>query len=340
MSETTVARGVQARARQPKSFLLRIGPVYYALVAIFLAGAISQPAFLTLRNIRNILVSVTPWSIATVGQTFVILTAGIDLSVGPVISLTNVIAAFLMKDYPEQAIPIILLCLGVGTAVGLINGLAVYSRALERICMEESFHLKYGYDNVITLATGTMAQGLALEVMYQPSGMVTPGFREVSRGSLGPIPYAVIYLLVLYLVGSYILKRTPYGLSIYAIGGNEASARLSGIRTQRVLLSVYAISGFLAACAGLFIASRIGSGDPLVGEPYALDSITAAVLGGASLFGGIGDLWGGLAGALIIAILSTLLNMNNINPFYHWIIKGAILIGALALDFLRKGRRQ
>lgn len=326
MSETTVAQGVQARARQPKSVLLRIGPVYYALVVIFLAGAISQPAFLTLRNIRNILVSVTPWSIATIGQTFVILTAGIDLSVGPVISLTNVIAAFLMKDYPEQAIPIILLCLAVGTVVGLINGLAVAYLRLNPF--------------IITLATGTVAQGLALEVMYQPSGMVTPGFREVSRGSLGPIPYAVIYLLVLYLVGSYILKRTPYGLSIYAIGGNEASARLSGIRTRRVLLSVYAISGFLAACAGLFIASRIGSGDPLVGEPYALDSITAAVLGGASLFGGIGDLWGGLAGALIIAILSTLLNMNNINPFYHWIIKGAILISALALDFLRKGRRR
>jgi len=326
MSETTIAAGTQPRARPKGNIFLRIGPVYYALVTILAIGTISQPTFLTLRSVRNILVSATPWSIATIGQTVVILTAGIDLSVGPVISMTNVIAADLMKKYPEQAILIILLCLAAGLMVGIVNGLAVAYLRLNPF--------------IITLATGTAVQGLALEIMYQPSGMVTSGFRQVSRGTLGPIPYAVGYLLILYLVGSYILKRTPYGLSIYAVGGNETSARLSGIRTKRILLSVYAISGLLATCAGLFIASRIGSGDPLVGEPYALDSITAAVLGGASLFGGVGDLWGGLAGALIIAILSTLLNMNNINPFYQWIIKGAILIGALAIDFFRKGGRQ
>ncbi len=326
MNETTISTGVQSRARPKKNIFLRIGPVYYALIIIFFIGAVSQPALLSMRGIRNILVSATPLSIATVGQTAVVLTAGIDLSAGSVISLTNVIAAFLMKDYPELALSIILLCLAAGLTVGIINGLAVAYLRLNPF--------------IITLASGIVVQGLALEIMYQPSGMVTQGFREVARGTLGPIPLPVIYLLALYLIGSYILKRTPYGLSIYAVGGNETSARLSGIRTRRILLSVYAISGLLAACAGLFVASRIGSGDPLVGEAFTLDSIAAVVLGGTSLFGGVGGLWGGFAGAIIIAALSTLLNLNNINPFYQWIVKGVILIGALAIEFFRRGGRR
>jgi len=226
-----------------------------------------------------------------------------------------------MKPYPDRVFEIVVLCLASGLLIGLANGLAIAYLRLNPF--------------IITLATGIIIQGLTLGIMYQPGGLVTPDFVKIAKISIGPIPYAFFYIIILYLVGTYILRRTPFGLSIYAIGGNETSARLSGIRTKRVLIYVYMISGFMASLAGLFIASRIGSGDPIVGDPFSLDSITAAVLGGTSIFGGVGTLIGGLAGAFIITILSTILNLNNISPFYQWIAKGITLIAALAIDLWR-----
>lgn len=322
MSTGPLSDNNSAAASQKVNLLRRIGPVYYALALLFLIGAISHSALLNERSLRNIVVSSTPLCIATVGQTLTMLTAGIDLSIGSVISLTNVVAAFLMRQNPEHVVSIVVLCLAIGVALGALNGFAVAYMRLNPF--------------ILTLATGIVVQGLALEIMYQPGGLVTRSFRMVARGTFGPFPYSVFYLLFLYVIGAYIIKRTTYGLSIYAVGGNELSSHLSGIRTKRVKASVYIISGFLASCSGLFLSSRIGSGDPLVGEPYSLDSITAAILGGVSLFGAVGDLWGGLAGAMIIGTLSTILNLNNISTFYQWIIKGCILIAALALDLWRK----
>jgi len=308
-------------------YILRnIGPVYYALLILIIIGVVTQPSFTTLRNISNIIISTTPWAIAAIGQTMVLLTAGIDLSLGSVISLTNTIAAFLMKQYPDQMIGIVLLCISLGVLVGIINGIGVAHLRLNPF--------------ILTLATGITIKGLTLSVMYQPGGLVTDQFLKISRVKLGPIPLALFYILVLYGIGWYLLKKTPFGLSIYAVGGNETAARLSGIRTERVKIAVYAISGFLASLSGLFIASRIGSGDPLVGDPISLDTLTAAVLGGTSLFGGVGGLIGSLAGAFFIGTLSTTLNLNNISPFLQWVIKGLILILALALDLWQKSKNR
>lgn len=334
---TTVTRS-KAVSRNPLAVLMHVSPVYYALAALVLLAALSQPSFLTGPSLTNIIRNSAVLGIATIGQIATMLVAGIDLSIGAVISLTTVIAALLMESNPDAVAGIVALCLLVGVVIGLVNGIGVAWLRLNPL--------------IITLATGTALQGLSLHILYSPGGMVTRGFRDISRGAfgpwdcafcpggtLGPIPYAAVILAVLYLLGSWVLSRTIYGLSIYAVGGNEASARLSGIRTQRVKLSVYVISSVLAVLAGLFLASRIGSGDPLVGDPYTLDSITAAVLGGTSLFGGVGDLWGGLAGVLTLSVLSTMLNINNVSPFYQFIIKGAILIGALALGYVRaRGR--
>lgn len=304
----------------------RIGPVYYALLALIVFAVVTQPAFSSGAAMRNVLVSSTTLAIITVGQTAVMLVGGIDLSIGPVMSLVTAVAAVQMQSNPELALPIVFLCLGIGLVVGLVNGFAVSYLGLNPL--------------ILTLATATAVQGIALAILYSPGGLVTRGFRDISRGSLGPIPYGVIYILVLYLIASYMLRRTRYGLNVYAVGGNETSARLSGLRVKRIKLTQYVFSGFLAATGGLYLVSRIGSGDPLVGEPFTLDSIAAAVLGGTSLFGGVGDVWGGLAGVLIIGILSTLLNLNNVSSFYQFIIKGVILIGALAVNFLRtRGRK-
>jgi len=321
MNDTTITAEKQSQSRSLKSIFRHIRPVFYALFLLCTIGIITQPNFLTIRNLRNIILSTTPWAIATIGQSLTLLTAGIDLSIGPVVSLTNTVAAFLMKDYPEYALGISFLCIALGLLVGLINGLVIAYLRLNPF--------------LFTLASGIVIQGLTLGIMYQPGGIVTPEFLKISRVSIGVFPLAIFYILVLYAIGSFILKRTSFGLSIYAVGGNQYSARLSGIRIERVLIAVYTISGFTAALAGLFIASRIGSGDPIVGEPISLDTLTAAVLGGTSLFGGIGDLWGGLAGAFFIGTLSTTLNLNNVSPFYQWIVKGFILIAAMAIDLWR-----
>jgi len=322
MTDLPVPRNQKFISDKIKVLSRSIRPVYYALFLLCVIGILTQPTFLSLRNVRNIILSTTPWAIATIGQTLALLTGGIDLSIGPVVSLTNVLAALLMKNHPDQVWPIVFLCIGCGLAVGAINGVAI-----------SRLHLN---PFILTLATGTIIQGMTLSIMYQPGGLVTPEFLQLSRDSLGMIPYVLFYIIFLYVIGSFILKRTPFGLSIYAVGGNEISARLSGIRTSRVIVAVYTISGLLAALAGLFLASRIGSGDPLVGDPISLDTITAAILGGVSLFGGIGDLVGGLAGAFFIGILSTVLNLNNVSPFYQWIVKGFILIVALAIDLWRQ----
>jgi ribose transport system permease protein len=322
MGETTIRTETGHLQRRKKTFFQKISPVYYALLLLCVVGAITQPTFLSLRNFRNVIISGTPLAIVTIGQTMALLTAGIDLSIGPVISLTNTIAAFFMKPYPDRVFEIVIICLASGLLIGLANGLAIAYLRLNPF--------------IITLATGTIIQGITLGIMYQPGGLVTAEFGKIAKISIGPIPYAIFYIIILYLIGAYILRRTPFGLSIYAVGGNETSARLSGIRTKRVLIFVYMISGFTAVLAGLFIASRIGSGDPIVGDPFSLDTITAAVLGGTSLFGGVGTFTGGLAGAFIITILSTILNLNNISPFYQWIAKGITLIAALAIDLWRK----
>ena len=307
--------------------LSNIGPVYYALVILIIIGVVSQPTFTSVRNARNIIISTTPWAITAIGQTMVLLTAGIDLSLGSIISLTNTLAAFLMKQSPEQMVAIVFLCIASGIVVGFINGVGVAYLKLNPF--------------IFTLATGIVTQGITLAIMYQPGGLVTDQFLKISRASIGPIPAALFYILILYAMGWFLLKMTPLGLAIYAVGGNETAARLSGIDTKRIKLAVYTISGFLASLAGLFIASRIASGDPIVGDPISLDTITASVLGGTSLFGGIGGLIGSLSGSFFIGILSSTLNLNNVSPFLQWIIKGLMLIIALALDLWQKpGKRK
>jgi ribose transport system permease protein len=300
-----------------------IGPVYVALVVLALIAQYTEPAVLTERSIRNIIIGSTALGIVTIGQTLTMLIAGIDLSIGSVMSLVTVIAAVEMKAHPDRVNLIVLLCLGAGVGVGIVNGIGTAYLNINPL--------------IFTLASGTAIQGWALHILYSPGGRVTRDFRELARGMLtDTVPNAALYLLVLYVIGTFILRFTAFGQSIYAVGGNEVSARLSGLRTRRIKLTVYVLSGFMAALGGLFLVGRIGSGDPLAGEPFTLDSITAGVLGGTSLFGGIGGLWGGLAGVFIFGLLNTLLNLNKVSSFYQWIIKGAILIGALAVNFLRR----
>jgi ribose transport system permease protein len=243
-----------------------------------------------------------------------------------VISLSNVIAALLMQRSPGLAIPIMIFCVLAGMAVGLLNGLLVaYARV-------SAF--------IITLAVGIALQGVTLDIMKQPGGEVTQGLAQISRITWGRVPVVTIVLVVLVLLLAWAIRRTPLGISLIAVGGNEASARMSGLPVLRLKALVYVISGGLASCAGLLLASRVSSGDPLIGTPYSLDSITAAVLGGTSLVGGVISGVGALVAGVLLTLINTLLNLRGMSPFLQWIVKGAILIAALSLDFLRRRARR
>jgi len=212
----------------------------------------------------------------------------------------------------------------LGAAVGLANGM---------LC---SFSGASPF--IITLAMGIALQGVALQIMYQPGGLVTAGFRQVARANWGAFPVTTVAVVVLALILATSIRRTAWGVSLIAIGGNEASARLSGIPVRRHVLLLYTLSGLLAACAGLFLASRIRTGDPLVGDPFTLDSVTVAVLGGSSFLGGSISVVSTTVAAIVLAMINTVLNLREVSPFFQWMLKGAILILALSFDLFRRRR--
>jgi len=299
-----------------------VGAPLFLIVVLLIAGAAIEPAMTGERAIRNILTSATPLILAGIGQAMVILVGGIDLSIGAVISVTNVLAVALMTAYPDMTAPIVLGVLVLGATIGLVNGvLCAFSGASPFI---------------ITLAMGIALQGVAFEIMYQPGGVVGAGFRQIARANWGMLPVATAVIVAMALLLAFAIRRTSWGVSLIAIGGNETSARLSGIAVKRQTVLLYVLSGFLSACAGLFLASRISSGDPLVGEPVTLDSITVAVLGGSSFIGGSISVVGTTVAAILLAMINTLLNLKDVSPFYQWMLKGAILIIALSLDLLRR----
>jgi ribose transport system permease protein len=296
------------------------------LLGLIVVAVLIEPILLNERALRNVFTSANPLLLVTAGQALTMLTGGIDLSVASVLSLANVIAAFAMQKWPEYAVVVVLASLLAGTGVGALNGWLVSYARLNPF--------------IITLAIGMAVQGLTLEIMSVPSGLVTAGFRQIARTAIGPVPVVTMVIGAAFVVLALLLRQTPHGVALFAVGGNEASARMSGLPTRRLKLAVYAASGLCSACAGLFLAARVGSGDPLIGDPYSLDSITASVLGGTSLIGGVINLAGALVASVLLALINTLLNLKGISPFYQWIAKGMILIAALSLDLLRHQRRR
>jgi ribose transport system permease protein len=292
------------------------------LVVLIILAIIVEPTLISPRAVKNILTSSNPLIVVAIGQALVMLTGGVDLSVGSVISLSNVITALLMQRSPGLALPIMIGCVLAGMTIGLLNGLLVaYARV-------SAF--------IITLAIGIALQGVTLDIMKEPGGAVTDGLAQVSRVTWDRVPAVTVVLAVLVLLLAWAIRRTPLGVSLVAVGGNEASARMSGLPVRRLKTLVYLISGALAACAGLLLASRVSSGDPLIGQPYSLDSVTAAVLGGTSLVGGVISGVGAFVASVLLTLINTLLNLRGMSPFLQWIVKGTILIGALSLDLLRR----
>ncbi len=304
--------------------LRQFGLLFVALFIVILMSFLS-PVFLTSQNITNILRQISLNGILSVGMTFVILTGGIDLSVGSVVGITGVITGSLMiNDTNWMAAALAALVLSV--ICGAINGWLIAYVGFQPF--------------IATLSTMTIGRGFALAYSNgKPYTITNAGFIKIGQGYLGSIPIPIILLVIFCAAGLIILQMTTFGRYVFAIGGNKSAARLSGVRTRRVELFVYVISSVCAWMVGLILAARISSGQPTAGESYEMDAIAATAIGGTSMNGGIGSLTGTILGFVIIGLLSNSMNLMNINSFYQQIVKGLLIIIAVFLDMKTKGKK-
>jgi ribose transport system permease protein len=279
-------------------------------------SSVGSHTFLKPRNIVNVLRQAVGIGLVSIGQTFVILSAGIDLSVGSVISLTSCLTAGLMMGRDAMIIPVAALVIALALFIGFCNGLIIVKTGITPL--------------IVTLGTMSIIQGTVLVYTDAAYGEVAPAFSFLSWGEIGLIPFPVFLFAVVGATGFFILRRTPFGGYIYAIGDNEETARLSGIKTGRVKIYAYMICSFTAAMTGLFLASRMGMGDPLIGTPYMLDSLVPVLIGGTLLSGGKGSLIGTFAGIFILTVLSNSLNILEVSGYWQWVTEGAIILVAVA----------
>lgn len=282
------------------------------------------PSFLTFQNFTNVLRQVSITAIIAVGMTFVIITGGIDISVGSIVALCGVIAALALKSN-IPIFPSILLAFIVGIVAGLFNGVLVaYGRVLPFVATLGTMYLIRG--GVLIIAKGQAIWDL-------------PGqFVKIGTGYFLGIPIPVITMLVIYTLGYVLLKHFTFGRYVFGIGDDEESARLCGIPVRKIKLLTYGLCGLLSGVAGVILAGRLGSGQPSVGQGYELVAIAAAVIGGNSLSGGKGSVFGTLIGAFILGVVSNALNLWGVASFFQIVITGGIVIVAVLADKLKKNK--
>jgi ribose transport system permease protein len=298
------------------ALLRRFGLLLAFGVLVAVLSLISDQ-FLTVGNIVNLLVQASVIATIAVGMTMVILTAGIDLSVGSVLALSAVVTADLLKT----ELPVFVAVLG-GLSVGGLSGLV--SGLLVTVVNIPPF--------IATLGMMSLVRGLALTYAGgMPITSLPSGFQFLGTGTILAIPVPIIIMAVAYAVGILLLTRSKLGQYIYAIGNNAVAARVSGLPVKTIKILVYVISGALAALAGFILVARLDSAQPTMGIRYELDTIAAVVVGGTVLSGGHGTLWGTILGALIMAVIANAINILGISPFYAQVVQGAVIIGALLI---------
>ena len=282
-------------------------PGYGIAVVLFVALSLTTSDFLRSGNIVNLFNQQAALTNVAIGQTFVLIAAGLDISVGAVMSLTT---AILSLDLP--AVVSIPLAFAAAALVGLCNGVGVTVFRIHPILM--------------TLSSMTVVQGVTLLLRPVPGGRVPAVVTVMANATVGGLPVPVILTVVVVGVGILILNRTTFGLHVLAVGASPDNARLGGVPVNRVLLGCYVLASLFAAVAGFHLAGRIGSGDPLVGDTFSVDSIAAAALGGTLLAGGIGSIAGTVGGVALLALLANGLNLLDVSPFYQIVIKGLLLV--------------
>lgn len=296
----------------------KYGLIVILLLAVIVLSIVSD-AFLSWTNMMNVLRQVSITGILAVGMTLIILTGGIDLSIGALMAVAAVIAASIVRGNPDLTIIAIIVGMAAG---GFLSGISGSMTAKLKVA-----------PFVATLAMMTIARGIALIYTNgRPITIESPSFLYLGQGYLGPIPFPVVIFIIICVFVGILLTKTKFGRYIYAIGGNENATKISGVNVAKVKIWVYIINGFLAGLAGVLLASRISSGQPNSGLGYELDAIAAVVIGGTSLFGGVGTLTGTIVGVLIIGVINNGLNLMDVSSYYQQIVKGIIIAGAVILD--------
>jgi ribose/xylose/arabinose/galactoside ABC-type transport system permease subunit len=271
----------------------------------------------------NVLEQAAALGFASLGQAIVVLVGGIDLSVGATVAVCTVVLSALAEQHPSLMVPLIAVTLLFGAAIGAVNGLLTVRTGVHPL--------------IVTLGTASVLNGAVLLYTLQPTGGVPSWFQDFAYGRLGPFPLSGLLMLACFAVMAFWLARSRTGRAIYAVGGSVEAARLTGLRTGRTIVTAYALSGFFAALTALYYVSRTGTGDPRVGEPLTLASITPVVVGGVLLGGGRGGVGGVLLGVFLISLLNNLLNYMNVSTFLQWVAQGLIIIAAVSFA---AGRRR
>ena len=296
----------------------------FILVIFLIAMAFLSDRFFTFKNLTNVGRQISLNAILALGMTLVIISGGIDLSVGGVCALGCCVCAKILNSTGSSlfAIAVVLL---IGLAVGAFNGFVVSKTGIAPF--------------IVTLSTVSIIRGITLVMTNaSPMPISNAAFKFIGQGTLLGIPFPIYITLILAIITAFVMNKTVFGRYVYAIGGNERSAVVAGIQVKKVKISVYMVSGFLAAFTAIIYTSRLSSGVPSLGDGFEMDAITAAVIGGASLAGGQGHIWGTMIGAVIIGILNNALNLLNINSYFQDIVKGVVVLLAVLFDFFIQSR--
>ncbi len=314
-------RGVNERWPAAAATLRKYG-AGVALILLLVFSSLQSDRFLQVDNILNVLRQISIIGVLALGMTFVIITAGIDLSVGSMLSVVVVYTADTVQT--RGVLAGVLTALGLGVGFGLINGLGVAVGKIQPF--------------VMTLGMLAFAKGVALIFTEgQPVSITNDAFLAFGNGRTLGIPNPAVVFLILLVMCMFVLRGTVFGRSVYAVGSNEEAARLSGIPVRSTKCAVYVISGLMVGIAGVLYASQLGVGTPVAGDGKELDAIAATVVGGTSLFGGIGTAGGTFIGAAILGVLSNILNLSGVSPYVQYLFRGGLIVAAVLLQ--RRGGR-
>lgn len=293
------------------------------LLIMVIGLSVGTDTFLTYRNLINVLRQITFYAMIGFGEMAIIITGGFDMSAGSIVGLTSVLTAMVAQNASTPVIVIFLVAAMIGLAVGMFNGGMVAYVGVPPF--------------IATMGSQIICRGLALLIADgRPINGLSDSFVWLGAGSIGLLPIPVIFIIISAIITWYLMKYTKTGRHIYAVGGNAQAALVSGIKTKRIKLFVFMFEGVLCAIAGMVLTARVSSGQPSLGEGFEMDAIAGAVIGGVSLSGGVGTIYGVVCGALVIGVLNNGMDLLNINGYWQQIAQGALIVLAVTLDILRQ----
>ena len=300
--------------------------IFVIFIALVVVLACLKPSFISLGNLVNILKQASINGILAFGMMFVIVAGGFDMSVGSTVAFAGILAAMTGQGNYPLIVPLLVAMLA-GLLVGILNGVGVAVGNLPPFIM--------------TLGTMTAVRGLALLISDgKPVIGLSPEYKAVAASSVFGIPMLAVFLTIIIVICSFVLSKTVYGRRVYACGGNLLAARVSGINTTKIRVSTFAIAGLLAGLSGFLMTSRVTIGQPTAAESYEMDAITACVVGGVSMSGGVGKPWGVVVGCLLITVITNGLDIMGVSSHWQKIVKGAIIVAAVLIDINGKNKKK